>query len=216
MAGKDPKDLSQFEPSLIKQKSRLVVSFYFRKMANAEALTKLYREFVSRLMDLARQRALGCPTEESYHNSDTLADLVEEYHISSLIETAWSGRLTQTEKLVFERTIGDEERRFAYGLHVVSQCLDLSASIGTQLEVDGETHLYNEVTNELVPMPLVDQIDLVWLCVYLNLDLGTYTHVLVDEKQDVTRVLYLFVMQIVRGNANLLHPISPRLPPENV
>ncbi|EOD41447.1 hypothetical protein EMIHUDRAFT_193707 [Emiliania huxleyi CCMP1516] len=204
MAGKDPRDLSAFEPSVVKQKTRLVVSFYFRNFEHGEALTKLYREFVAKVMDLARQKAIGCPQEESFHNTETLSALVEEYNLAPVLASSWTGKLNQTEKLQLERKIGDESRRIDFGLKVAASCLDLSIQIGTQLTVDGCTHLYNEVTRELVPFPIVDQHDLVYLVVYLDLDLGMWTHVMVDEMQDVTRILYLFILQLVRRRANLL------------
>jgi len=141
MAGKDPRDLSAFEPSVVKQKTRLVVSFFFRNFEHGEALTKLYREFVAKVMDLARQKAIGCPQEESLHNTETLSALVEEYNLAPILASSWTGKLNQTEKLQLERKIGDESRRLDFGLKVAASCLDLSIQIGTQLTVDGCTHL---------------------------------------------------------------------------
>lgn len=204
MSGKDPRDLQQFAPSVVRQKSRLVVSFFFRKHEHSLALTKLYREFLANVMDKARNRGLGCPSEESFHNQDALKDLVGMYNLGTAIESAWSSKLGQREKLNLEREIGDETRRLEYALHVAAQCLEMSIVIGSELSIDGEKALFNEVTKEMVPLPIIDELDMVYLPVYHDLDLGNFSHIMVDEMQDLTRILYLFVQQLTFRGANLL------------
>ena len=82
-------------------------------------------------MDKARNRGLGCPSEESFHNQDALKDLVGMYNLGTAIESAWSSKLGQREKLNLEREIGDETRRLEYALHVAAQCLEMSIVIGS-------------------------------------------------------------------------------------
>ena len=203
MAGDKKKD--PFDPAIISQKSRLLVAFVLDGHKHKGALVKLYREYVDRLVSLAKARGIGCPTEESFFSLDVLGALSAEYNLQTIIEACYSGLLRLAEKLALpDDEFGTEENRLEFGITLASNVLSTSIDVATSLTVNGKSHLFNEVTQQRVPLPVYDQMDLVYLPVYLGLDLGSYTHVLVDELQDAFHIIWLFIQQMLLKGANLL------------
>ncbi|EOD11156.1 hypothetical protein EMIHUDRAFT_215005 [Emiliania huxleyi CCMP1516] len=118
------------------------------------------------------------------------------------IGALWNQKLEPSERQKLE--LDEEENRLEFGINLASNVLSTSIDVATSLTVNGKSHLFNEVTQQRVPLPVYDQMDLVYLPVYLGLDLGSYTHVLVDELQDAFHIIWLFIQQMLLKGANLL------------
>lgn len=177
------------EPTVVKQKIRLVLSL-FLKLTKAEhcgALTKLLRPFVSALCDQARTHGFSTPMGPSNFDTDALHHLVQRYHLESKLTAAWDGQLTQPEKLNLDRSIGaGAETRLDYAVEVTAQVLDLSELVACQPSVQGERYLFNEVQKKYISLPVIDQHDMDFIPIAKELDLGKYSHVIIDEGQDST------------------------------
>ena len=72
-------DNEEGEPTLMPNLSRLLVSHYLREHPHRVVLIKLYRPFVSELVDKARQAGLGCCDVASFYDSHAMMELVDKF-----------------------------------------------------------------------------------------------------------------------------------------
>ena len=140
----------------------------------------------------------------SNFDTDALHHLVQRYHLESKLTAAWDGQLTQPEKLNLDRSIGaGTETRLDYAVEVTAQVLDLSELVACQPSVQGERYLFNEVQKKYISLPVIDQHDMDFIPIAKELDLGKYSHVIIDEGQDST-INQLQTMQLHRRGGSVL------------
>ena len=74
-----------------------------------------------------------------------------------------------------------------YALEATGHVLDLSNQFATQMVVNGVKGLLNEITNKLIPCPIIDHLDMEYLQNAFEIYVQPYAHVLVDEAHDLTK-----------------------------
>ena len=84
-------DISTFTPTLVNNKTRLLVSHYLRGHEIKGALTNLTRSFIEKLSSMARVNCLGQVGFPSIYDVDALSQLVDRYDIHLLLDNTWSG-----------------------------------------------------------------------------------------------------------------------------
>lgn len=174
------------EPTVVYEKMRLVVSFYFRKEQYALSLIKCFRPFVSALADQARTHGFGMEDEPTYYDQNALLDLVRKYKLEEKLDLTWTSQLTQPDKLNVDRKVGSgAEQRLSYALVLVGQVLALSLMMAIQSVVDGETKIYNEVRKKWFVFPIVDHKDMNLVPNVKQIPYPEVDLLLVDEAQDL-------------------------------
>jgi len=191
------------EPKVVYYKQRLVVSMLFRGDPDCVALVALLRSFITEVSELARTHAYGHPT----YGGDlaSLREIVDKYNLTPLLLKAWSTVLTQPQKLTLERRIGaGEERLLEFAILQAANSIDLSLQVACQLEVLGQTSLFNEVTKKKFALPIIDLTDMKFIMAVKNIEGGRVERVLVDEKQDMDHCEILITQSAVASHGFIL------------
>ena len=200
-------DRAVLEPRLTPLKQRLLVSHYLRDHPSKAALVKYYRPFVAELSNLARVHAYGCPREDcpSFYDVDAMLSLVQKFELEKHLREAWTGVLTQPEKLSIERECGaTEEECVLWGVQCTAQVIELGLSFALEKSVDGKQGLYNEIKNEYNPAPCYDHIDTGYIVHYKGIALPKHTYVFADEGQDMNKLDCMTVEGLVKPNGGIL------------
>jgi len=191
------------KPTICHNKIRLIISCLLQHEECAEARILLLRPFATELANKARACAFGGSGPSNY-DFDALVQLVNRYRLELVLEATWSVRLTQPQKLTMDRLIGaGPEARMAYAISMVIPTLELSWRCACQLNVETGgtiyTELVNEVSREVVKLPVIDYADMVLIVDLMEIDLAKLDRVLCDEFQDLQEVQMHVVKRIQKA-----------------
>lgn len=191
------------KPTICHNKIRLIISCLLQHEECAEARIILLRPFATELANKARACAFGGSGPSNY-DFDALVQLVSRYRLELVLEATWSVRLTQPQKLTMDRLIGaGPEARMAYAISMVIPTLELSWRCACQLNVETGgtiyTELVNEVSREVVKLPVIDYADMVLIVDLMEIDLAKVDRVLCDEFQDLQEVQMHVVKRIPKA-----------------
>tara|TARA_B110001452_G_C15236127_1_gene427966 strand:- start:1291 stop:3657 length:2367 start_codon:yes stop_codon:yes gene_type:complete len=191
---------TRMEAKLLKNKTLLLVSTVIKSYGYAEesALVKLLRAFSSEHVAKSRSEAIGAQGQPGIDDLEALRVIADKYFLVPLLLSAWATRLTAYEKLALatEYDFGDhdngKEMMVEFAIEITAKVLelDIATAINRTVTLNGVPleGLYNEVTQKLERLPIIDYDDQVWLVVVLQYIVETVDRLLLDEFHDCTRV----------------------------